>query len=182
MAPIAACPKCLRGPRNQKIRGKGGSYHGPSGTGADGGVAVHGPLVVREDGLQCGPPLLYCCCISFRHAPQKTSAHLPMTMTMMHLRVSPVRAVCQRAPQRRVRIRPTRCTRPALLPPPPSPVSAPSSPLPIHYCTRLPLNLANQQASKKASNNKQQALLLSRFCHCSTSSLRTLLYSSHPTA
>ena len=55
----------------------------------------------------------------------------------------------------------------------------------IYYYTPLPLNLANKQASnKQATSNKQQATSTSpfRFGHCSASSLRALLYSSHPRA
>ena len=46
----------------------------------------------------------------------------------------------------------------------------------IYYYTPLPLNLANKQASKQASTSPF------RFGHCSASSLRAQLYSSHPRA
>ena len=50
----------------------------------------------------------------------------------------------------------------------------------IYYYTPLPLNLANKQ--QQASNNKQATTTSTsphRFGHCSASSLRALLYSSH---
>ena len=53
----------------------------------------------------------------------------------------------------------------------------------MYYYTPLPLNLANEQAtSKQQASNKQQATRTSpvRFGHYSASSLRALLYCSHP--
>ena len=44
----------------------------------------------------------------------------------------------------------------------------------MYYHTPLPLNLANKQASKRATTSPF------RFGYCSVSSLRALLYSSHP--
>ena len=54
----------------------------------------------------------------------------------------------------------------------------------IYYYTPLPLNLANKQASKQQATSNKQATRTSpfRFGHCSASSLRALLYSSHPRA
>ena len=56
----------------------------------------------------------------------------------------------------------------------------------IDYYTPLPLNLANKEASKQATSkqasNKQASTSPFRFGHCSASSLRVVLYSSHPKA
>ena len=53
----------------------------------------------------------------------------------------------------------------------------------IYYYTPLPLNLANKQVtSKQATTSKQASTSPFRFGHCSASSLRALLYSSHPRA
>ena len=49
----------------------------------------------------------------------------------------------------------------------------------IYYYIPLPLNLANKQAT---SNKQQASNKHFRFGHCSASSLRALLYSSHPRA
>ena len=51
-----------------------------------------------------------------------------------------------------------------------------------YYHTPLPLNLANKQASKQQASNKQASTFPFRFGNCSASSLRALLYSSHPRA
>ena len=53
----------------------------------------------------------------------------------------------------------------------------------IYYYTPIPLNLANKQATSKQAST-QQATSISPFdsCRCSASSLRALLYSSHPRA
>ena len=52
----------------------------------------------------------------------------------------------------------------------------------IYYYTLLPLNLANQQASKQASNNQQASTSPFRFGQCSAASLQALLHSGHPRA
>ena len=45
----------------------------------------------------------------------------------------------------------------------------------IYYYTPLPLNLANKQATSKQASTSPFS-----FGHCSASSLRALLYPSHP--